>query len=144
MERSTKWRSHLTSPFFRVTVVTVTLFPRGYPTGILASDRRSLTKHPLRNLLLIFGGWELCSRPPKMSKGTERDQEKFFSRGLPSKKQNSTNTKKQTMLTQKHCLFFCLSFYQISAMTSTSTRTSFGSSFAATQLRAGFEVKYSP
>ncbi len=109
MERSTKWRSHLTSPFFRVTVVTVTLFPRGYPTGILASDRRSLTKHPLRNLLLIFGGWELCSRPPKMSKGTERDQEKFFSRGLPSKKQNSTNTKKQTMLTQKHCLFFLLS-----------------------------------
>ena len=65
---------------------------------------------PLRNLLLIFGGWELCSRPPKMSKGTERDQEKFFSRGLPSQIQHSTNTKKQTILTQKHCLFFCAVF----------------------------------
>ena len=32
----------------------------------------------------------------------------------------------------------------IAAMSSTSTRTSFGSSFAATQERAGFSVKYCP
>ena len=32
----------------------------------------------------------------------------------------------------------------ISAITSTSTRTSFGSSLTATQLLAGFDVKYSP
>jgi len=108
LERSTKWRSHLTSPFFRVTVVTVTLFPRGYPLGILASDRRSLTKHPLRNLLLIFGGWELCSRPPKMSKGTERDQEKFFSRGLPSQIQHSTNKNRQYLHKSTVCFFVYL------------------------------------
>ncbi len=35
-------------------------------------------------------------------------------------------------------------YTEISAITSTSTNTSFGSSFTATQERAGFSVKYFP
>lgn len=57
------------------------VFPREYPLDILASDRK-VAYPPFRNLLMIFGGWEFYSRPPKMTNSPKRVQERFFSEEL--------------------------------------------------------------
>ena len=123
--------------------------------------RRSVLRFPLpargkgKNLLVLFFFKKSTIRHPQSAKGTldtasalrsvtEKELQKRRFRQLHLRiaeiRQKKEVWQSQTSELKKPFRFF----HSASATTSTSTRTSFGSCFAATHERAGFDVKYLP